>query len=540
MAFGMGLLNTGLMPTQYNEQDKYSGLLGNPLLQIGLGILANNNGQQGFGATVAGGAMQGLGNVQKYQQLQRQNKMQDIQNQRYERESKQIDRKNAAIDKFKVAHPEYGDAIDIEPSLAIKAAYPQLGKNTADPYTTVQYDQQGNAYLFNQRETDPTKAMQKITIGGQPFTGAKYSPELERLLAYKKKYGEQGATLTDIIPGQVKTGASVIDIINGGTPNTLPQPTMPAPAPQPMQPMPPIAAPRSNNPPIAGWEKSPDAQVTPDQKAKREDVRMKVLLEEQATQGGAGKNLDLDAEIATMRKKLGIQPTMVAGGGIKVPTPVELAGQKAGAEQAAKNAEELKQTQALNDLKNSQGAVKALQTTGDMFKYLYPQGVIRDGSGRLLMPKDVPILGNSITDRIAMKGHEYGMHNDKASNIIGARRLVNNLVLAANNGSLGAGVSNADVDFLKSLQGITNTAQDPQDIYNAIADNEDKFTRLVKGANTQKIDLPENVPVLPSNPKQPAKAMQMPAKPSALTLKKGMVYATPKGNLTWNGKAFED
>lgn len=37
-----------------------------------------------------------------------------------------------------------------------------------------------------------------------------------------------------------------------------------------------------------------------------------------------------------------------------------------------------------------------------------------------------------------------------------------------------------------------------------------------------------------------AKAQPMPAKPSPLTLKKGVVYKTPKGELRWNGKAFED
>lgn len=41
-------------------------------------------------------------------------------------------------------------------------------------------------------------------------------------------------------------------------------------------------------------------------------------------------------------------------------------------------------------------------------------------------------------------------------------------------------------------------------------------------------------------PKDATKAQPMPAKPSPLTLKKGVVYNTPKGELRWNGKAFED
>ena len=41
-------------------------------------------------------------------------------------------------------------------------------------------------------------------------------------------------------------------------------------------------------------------------------------------------------------------------------------------------------------------------------------------------------------------------------------------------------------------------------------------------------------------PKPQVTALPMPKKPSALTLKKGTVYETPRGALRWNGKAFED
>lgn len=71
-----------------NWNDKMQGLLGNPLLQIGLGILANNNGQQGVGATLAGGAMQGMQNINQYQQQAQQNKFRDAQMKRYEMETR--------------------------------------------------------------------------------------------------------------------------------------------------------------------------------------------------------------------------------------------------------------------------------------------------------------------------------------------------------------------------------------------------------------------------------------------------------------------
>jgi hypothetical protein len=47
--------------------------------------------------------------------------------------------------------------------------------------------------------------------------------------------------------------------------------------------------------------------------------------------------------------------------------------------------------------------------------------------------------------------------------------------------------------------------------------------------------------MMPKDEQMPqANVTKLPAKPSALTLKKGVVYETPKGNLRWNGTAFED
>ena len=50
-------------------------------------------------------------------------------------------------------------------------------------------------------------------------------------------------------------------------------------------------------------------------------------------------------------------------------------------------------------------------------------------------------------------------------------------------------------------------------------------------------DVQPNTPVNQDSSQQ---ALKMPEKPSALTLKKGSVYSTPKGNLMWNGQSFED
>ena len=172
-----------------------------------------------------------------------------------------------------------------------------------------------------------------------------------------------------------------------------------------------------------------------------------------------------------------------AVGAVKYAQDVDLAKEKAVIENQQKIDQQVN-TQ-------TQGAKKGLGTLDSMMKYLYPGGQpVRDASGRLAPPTDAMLLGNSPIDRATMLGHQYGMHNDKASNLTGLRRLVGSLVMDANNGSLGAGVSNADVEFLKRLQGVTDSAQDPKDIYNAIADNEDKFNRIMGAAKSPNSDSP--------------------------------------------------
>ena len=170
-------------------------------------------------------------------------------------------------------------------------------------------------------------------------------------------------------------------------------------------------------------------------------------------------------------------------GDVNLAQDVDLAKEKAAIENKQKIDQQVN-TQ-------TQGAKKGLGTLDSMMKYLYPDGQpVRDASGRLAPPTDAMLLGNSPIDRATMLGHQYGMHNDKASNLTGLRRLVGSLVMDANNGSLGAGVSNADVEFLKRLQGVTDSAQDPKDIYNAIADNEDKFNRIMGAAKSPSPDSP--------------------------------------------------
>jgi len=75
----MGLLS-GLMPGEWDGQgmgggglfgqpNKMQSMLSDPMLQIGLGILANNNSKH-LGQVLGRGALAGLGNVQQQQQWQ--------------------------------------------------------------------------------------------------------------------------------------------------------------------------------------------------------------------------------------------------------------------------------------------------------------------------------------------------------------------------------------------------------------------------------------------------------------------------------------
>lgn len=79
--------DTGGMPDE--SQTGWQGLLngGNPLLNIGLGILANNHGNYGsFGAAIGKGTQQGMANTQQYQQLVQQKQLQAMRMKQYQYE----------------------------------------------------------------------------------------------------------------------------------------------------------------------------------------------------------------------------------------------------------------------------------------------------------------------------------------------------------------------------------------------------------------------------------------------------------------------
>jgi hypothetical protein len=76
---------SGALPPSIN-QDGFHGLLGNPLFQIGMGILGNNYGNFGkAGPALSRGVAQGFQNVQQAQFLQQRQQLNDLQMKEYKR-----------------------------------------------------------------------------------------------------------------------------------------------------------------------------------------------------------------------------------------------------------------------------------------------------------------------------------------------------------------------------------------------------------------------------------------------------------------------
>ena len=128
-----------------------------------------------------------------------------------------------------------------------------------------------------------------------------------------------------------------------------------------------------------------------------------------------------------------------------------------------------------------QSAIKLQESLTSAYKYLYPKGKpLRDKSGRLIMPEEPTILSSSPADRLIMTGYENSfIDSPKAANLKGIRRYATDLVLGMTNGSLGTGFSNADRDFMMNRVGILEKAQNPIDVYNAVADMEERINKAI-------------------------------------------------------------
>ncbi len=294
----MGLLN--FMPGESygmpdGSQNQMQGLLSNPMLQIGLGILANNN-TKNTGQVLGRGALAGMGNLQQQQQLMQQiaqqkeiAEMNQMRKQQMQQEIAQQEKQNAALEKFKTDNPQFAAYADLDPKGAFKAANPALGNNSADPFFQAIPTPQG-LVKFNAR----TGEMELIKdAGGKPFMKSADDAGLQGQIAQERARGTGNFKVNDTLKdiGIVGTETDIANMTRG---NKLPQVGTP------------------NN-----------MRISPQVQAGRDNTRLQILLAEQQQSGGAGVNPELDAEIANM------------GGGIRVPTKAQLAGQVKTAEKTA-------------------------------------------------------------------------------------------------------------------------------------------------------------------------------------------------------------
>lgn len=226
----MGILN-GLMPGEtYGMPNgmggqRPMGLLDNPALQMGLGILANNQGNYGsFGAAVGKGGLMGMHNIQRQQEAMRQQELMELRNKQFEQEygmkQAEFDQNKARYEQQESAHnefdtkfPEYKGLSRLNPQAAMKIAYPQA--TGADPYFTP-IPLENGVGRFNNR----TGEMELVTLpNGQTVMKASDSPRLQgQIQGAKSQAQAQWKPNTDI-PGVVSTDAQVAGAARGGLPS---------------------------------------------------------------------------------------------------------------------------------------------------------------------------------------------------------------------------------------------------------------------------------------------------------------------------------
>jgi hypothetical protein len=199
------------------------GLLGNPYLQMGLGILANNQGNYGaLGPALGRGMSQGLQNVQASKQFDQQSKLYQLKLAEAEREQKRYQDEQDAIAKAIEKNPELEHLFRIDPKAAIQATNPTL--NTADPYFSDRYIG-GKVYSYNHR----TGEYIEKNLGGSSLPN-KDDPTIQGNVAGAK--AEAGAAWkpnTDI-DGVLTTDAQVVRGAYGNQP--IPFSGLPQQAPQ--------------------------------------------------------------------------------------------------------------------------------------------------------------------------------------------------------------------------------------------------------------------------------------------------------------------
>jgi hypothetical protein len=161
------------------------------LLQAGAQMLANSGPsyqpQGGFGSALG----QGLGGfTQGYMGFNQNQQEQEMLRQRME-----LERKKLAQDQFRLDNPQH----------------------SADPYTSIERGPNGELYLANHRETDPTKVLQRVLVDGGPVRAGSLDPLTQgAIVKEKEKY--KGVKFID---NQGREGVAPQGVLNpafGGEP----------------------------------------------------------------------------------------------------------------------------------------------------------------------------------------------------------------------------------------------------------------------------------------------------------------------------------
>lgn len=207
----------GIPDSSYAPQGNFQGLLSgnNPLFNIGLGILANNQGHYGaFGPAFGLGAQQGIQQTQQAQQLAQKKSLYDIQMQQEQQKNAEYQRKLDAISAFKQQFPEYSAAVDLDPSLAIKAAYPNIAAKSADPY--YQFLPTAGGYASGNARTGKIEMV--LDNNGNPYIKSADSPQVRGAVSSAEAQAKAAFKPNTDIPGQVSTDEAVTRAVYGNNP----------------------------------------------------------------------------------------------------------------------------------------------------------------------------------------------------------------------------------------------------------------------------------------------------------------------------------
>jgi hypothetical protein len=191
------------------------GLLSNPLFQMGLGILGNNQGNYGStGAALGRGAMQGLQNVQESQRMKQQGDLYALQMKKYEKDAEESGRKSKALSGFDEKFPQYAGLADLNPTAALKIAYPDLASSSADPYFSPVPTEQGMAYFDHRTGT------MKLINGenGAPVVKSTDSPTIRGAVKGAEAEAQANWKPNNDVDGLLSTDANIVRQINGGMP----------------------------------------------------------------------------------------------------------------------------------------------------------------------------------------------------------------------------------------------------------------------------------------------------------------------------------